>query len=189
MVLAHALAAQQAYTDALAVYADAIARAPKDLKALAQAYADMGTLLHRHLGRPAEGAAALEQAVALQPKDEGPRLTLAAISSERGACYEAEAWLAPLFDQPSSPAVHAQASALVGACLLTQDRAQTAIPYFERAAADEPTSVPNWLLLAEAHRAAGQIQAAIDVFTHVLSLSPGHADAAEALDELQRATP
>jgi tetratricopeptide (TPR) repeat protein len=189
LVLAHALAAQQAYTDALAVYADAIARAPKDLKALAQAYADMGTLLHRHLGRPAEGAAALEQAVALQPKDEGPRLTLAAISSERGACYEAEAWLAPLFDQPSSPAVHAQASALVGACLLTQDRAQTAIPYFERAAADEPTSVPNWLLLAEAHRAAGQIQAAIDVFTHVLSLSPGHADAAEALDELQRATP
>ena len=151
----------------------------------------MGTLLHQHSGRPTpEGAAALEQALALQPKDEGPRLTLATISSERGACYEAEAWLSPAFlERPSSSTKRAQANALVGACLLAQERAQTAIPYFERALDDDATSVPNWLLLARTYRAAGQIDAAIAAYTQVLALSPDHAAATKALDELQEVTP
>ena len=190
LVLGQALTAQQAYTDALTVYEAAIARTPKDVTTLAQAYAEMGTLLHQHLGRPTEGAAALEQALALQPKDEGPRLTLATISSERGACYEAEAWLSPLLERPSSSTKRAQANALVGACLLAQERAQTAIPYFERALDDDATSVPNWLLLARTYHAAGQIDAAIAAYTQVLALSPDlDAAATKALDEFQKVTP
>jgi tetratricopeptide (TPR) repeat protein len=189
LVLGQALTAQQAYTDALTLYEDAIARAPSEVAALAKAHAEMGTLLYVHLGRSTEGAAALEQAIVLQPKDEGPRLTLAEISSERGACYEAESWLTPLFEQPSSPARRAQANVLVGRCLLTLERPQTAIPYFERATADEPTSPTHWLLLGQAARAAGELEAAIDAYTQALTLNPDHAGAQSALAELQESAP
>ena len=120
-----------------------------------------------------------------KPKDEATLLELATISQERGACYEAETWLTPLLETPSSPAKGAQASALVGRCLLAQERPQTAIPYFERAVRDDATSVSYWLLLGQAHRAAGQIDAAIDAYEQVLVLKPDNAAAQKALDELQ----
>ena len=105
---------------------------------LGECYYELGVLLHRQLGGAAEAASALVRAAALQPKDEATLLELATISQERGACYEAETWLTPLLETPSSPAKGAQASALVGRCLLAQERPQTAIPYFERAVRDTP---------------------------------------------------
>ena len=42
-----------------------------------------------------------------------------------------------------------------------------------------------WLLLGQANRAAGQIDAAIDAYEQVLVLKPDNAGAQKALDELR----
>jgi len=189
LTLAAALTAREAYTDALAIYEEAIRRAPDDVEALAQAHAEMGTLLHSRLGRSADGVAALELAIALRPQEEEFRLTLAGIASERGACYEAESLLAPLFERPSTPGQRAQANVLVGRCLMALDRPRSAVPYFARAIDDQPDTVSHWVLLGEAHRAAGEDQAAVEAYTRALELNPDHSGAQRALDELQGDAP
>ena len=156
---------------------------------LAACYYEMGVLLHRQFGEAAVATSALVRAAALQPKDEATLLELATISQERGACYEAETWLAPLLETPSSPAKGAQASALVGRCFLAQERPETAVPYFERAVRDDATSVSTWLLLGQANREAGHVDAAIDAYEQVLVLKPDNATAQKALDELQGTGP
>ncbi len=186
LALGKTLSAQKAYTDALEIYQTAVAQVTDTSDpGLAACYYEMGTLLHRQFGEAAEATSALVRAAALQPKDEATLLELATISQERGACYEAETWLAPLLETPSSPAKGAQASALVGRCFLAQERPETAVPYFERAVRDDATSVSTWLLLGQANRAAGHVDAAIDAYEQVLVLKPDNATAQKALDELQ----
>ncbi len=115
LALGKTLSAQQEITGALAIYQEALVRvtnAPDE--DLAGVHYEIGVLLHRALDREPEALAALELAASLNPQHEPTRLELATIAEKRGACYEAESWLEPLLQRPSSPAQGARAEALVG---------------------------------------------------------------------------
>jgi len=185
LALGGVLTAQKLYTDALALYEDAIARTPEE----PDYYREAGLLLRRNLGRADDAISMLEQAIRLRPEDEAARLELARIHSALGACYEAEVWLTQLLSHTPLTSNEVQAHTIAGQCHLAQDRPQSAIPYLEAATSGDKPSIGTLLLLAGAYEDIDRLDDARDTYTRILELKPDHAGAQKALDELAEMAP
>jgi tetratricopeptide (TPR) repeat protein len=185
LALGKVLTAQKHYTDALALYEEAIARTPEE----ADYYREAGFLLRRNLGRVDDAIRMLEQASRLQPEDEAARLELARIHSALGACYEAETWLTQLLSHTPLTSNEVQAYTVTGQCHLAQERPQTAIPYLEATVTGDKPSIGTLLLLAGAYEDVDRLDDARNTYTRVLELNPDYAGAQKALEALEEAKP
>jgi tetratricopeptide (TPR) repeat protein len=184
-VLGEVLNAQGAYTDALAVYQAAAVRAPEE----AAFHREAGILLRRRFDDAESARAALEAALALAPEDAATRLELARIFADRGACYEAEAYLDFLLSGPPVGGNEKNAHVLAAQCHLDQERPRTAIPYLEAVVSDaalagKDPAISHLLLLAAAYEAAGDLEAAVAAHERTLEINPDHAGALAALERL-----
>ena len=178
---------------ALAAFGRAAGLDPRD----PEPHYRMGRVREQGLGDRDAAAAHFARALQLDPDHVSSRLTLGRLAGEQGDCDEAVRWLAPFLAsaQPSPGGADwtdAEASALVGICLMRQeqgdpdeaDEADEAVPYLERAAALDPRSVRYQLVLAQGYSRAGRYHDAIGAYLRVLELAPDNAQALQALQEL-----
>ena len=188
MALSSVLTAQKRYTEALTSVEAAIVRIP----AAPQLHTEAGKL-HRRLSQDDTAIVAFGQAISLarpdSPDDLAARLELARVYVKRGACYEAEAWLAPMLAQRPLESRAKTAYALAGQCHLAQGNVQTSLTYLEALAAVPEPRVNDLLLLGRAYEAAGRLQDARGVYSWVLALKPDNGTAKQALERLAEQAP
>lgn len=141
-----------------------IARAPR----MAEAFIVLGRAQSAR-GNHAAAIAALRQATALAPNDDGAHNALGRALFEAGRAAEAMAcWQAALRINPRN----VQANSSLGAVLTQSGRASEALPYLQEAVTRDPSSVASWVNLASAFYAIGRYADARDALGKAIAVQP-----------------
>jgi tetratricopeptide (TPR) repeat protein len=144
----------------------------------------MGWVLEQKLEDRESAIAHFQRALQINPDYTQPRVALGRLYGEQGDCDEASRWLAPLLLPGAGSGLTGQAHALLGRCLMRQEREEEALSHLEQASLLNPDSVPYNLALAQGYSQAGRYRDAIGMYLRVLELQPDNPQAQQALEEL-----
>lgn len=130
-------------------------------------------LLERQAGRPAAAAAALREAVAIDPTLADAHHQLSELQREAG---DRDAAIASCRAAVAVDARHARAQADLGAMLRDAGRGDEAWPHLLAAVEADPRLLRAWLNIALGHAEAKRWPEAIAAFERCLALEPQRAD-------------
>ena len=159
---------------ALESYQKALALDPEN----ARAHYELGMLLEKR-GQPEEAMTAFRRASELSPEMSEASFALGKLLNQQGRTEEARAHLERFKSQSDQEArrreqkMRATASFGKGQELLAENRFEEAAAAFREVIEAEPKSHRGYAALARAHRALGEVDAAVGYILRAIELAPG----------------
>ena len=132
--------------------------------------------------QPTVGNDYLRRALALNPKDNRPRIWIAQTLTALDSLPEAM----DMYQQAILADSSAEAFRGAGVVMLLQKNWADAIPYLQRAVQAEPDNLQGHVWLAQAYSNSGQVNDAKAEFNRAIDIDPNNPDAARGLELIRK---